>query len=186
MSHPDDLIELGKITGAYGLKGWVTIVPASNDPDVLLKCRQWWVSSLSSDGKPQAGPAARLKAGSSHITYKNFEVIQVKPHSDRLVAHLMGVESRELAETFKGGRVYVSRSKFPKPEQGEYYWVDLEGCQVVNQEGVDFGVVSQVVDHGAHPILSVGSHLIPFVQAFILDVDIPGKRITVDWQEDYS
>lgn len=186
MSHPEDLVELGKITGAYGLKGWVTVAPASNDPDVLLKCRQWWISAIASDSASQAGPAAKLKARSQNIVYKNFEVIQVKPHSDRLVAHLMGVESRELAETFKGGRVYVSRSKFPKPQPDEYYWIDLEGCRVVNNQGVDLGVVEQVVDHGAHPILSVGPHLIPFVQAFVLDVDVSNQLITVDWQEDYT
>lgn len=186
MVYPDDLVELGKITGAYGLRGWVTVIPASSNPEVLLKCRQWWVSSLLSSGSPETGPAARLSSRKKDVQYKNFEVIQVKAHSDRLVAHLMGVESRDLAETFKGGRVYVSRSRFPKPDSGEYYWIDLQGCRVINSEGVDFGVVDEVVDHGAHPILTVGQHLIPFVQAYILDVDVPGKLITVDWQEDYT
>ena len=181
MTHPDDLVELGKITGAYGLKGWVTVVPASVEPEVLLRCKQWWLSELV-DGK-KAGVSGQSTRQT--IRYREFEALQVKPHADRLVAHLLGIESRDLAETLKGARVYVSRAKFPPPASDEYYWVDLEGCSVVNLQGIALGVVSQVVDHGAHPILHVGTQLIPFVPAFIKDVHVEHKQITVDWQGDY-
>lgn len=186
MTHPDDLVELGKITGAYGLKGWVTVVPASSQPEVLLKCKHWWLSELVAEpSSTKSGPAAQISKKQANLRYRSFEALSVKPHADRLVAHLMGVENRELAEGLKGARVYVSRAKFPAPSPDEYYWVDLEGCEVVNLQGVKLGVVSQVVDHGAHPILSVGKQLIPFVPAFIKEVQVAQKQITVDWQEDY-
>jgi 16S rRNA processing protein RimM len=152
MNPPDDLIELGRILGAYGLRGWVTIAPESGDPLVLKKTKKWWISRLPEVpphvGKPKA-------VNPEDLIFEDFEVIESKMHSGKLVAHLQGVESRDLAEKFKGRRIYVPRSRFPQAGKDEYYWVDLVGCRVVNLQGVTLGDVSAVTDHGAHAILAV-------------------------------
>ncbi|MEW6205149.1 MAG: ribosome maturation factor RimM [Pseudomonadota bacterium] len=188
MNVPDDLVELGRIGEPYGLKGWVNVLPSSEEPDVLLRAKQWWVSRL-----PAAeGAAVRRTAQPKFedLVFEPFRVLQSKPHSSRIVAHLEGVEQPELAAQFKGRRVYVSRARFPAPAEGEYYWVDLVGCVVSNLQGKVLGTVVQVVDHGAHPILSVKGEaeqdmLIPFVAAYVLNVDTQAKQIQADWQEDY-
>ncbi|HEX4842948.1 MAG TPA: ribosome maturation factor RimM [Limnobacter sp.] len=193
-NKPDDLVELGRIGEPYGLKGWVNVLPSSEDPVVLLKAREWWISRLpAASGGAAARVAARPRL--DQLTFESFRILQVKTHADRLVAHLEGVEHRELAATFKGCRVHVSRARFPAPADGEYYWVDLVGCQVSNPQGHELGVVSQVVDHGAHPILVVktpsqanvpgGECLIPFVEAYVLKVDVLARQIVADWQLDY-
>lgn len=188
MDVPDDLVELGRIGEPYGLKGWVNVLPSSEQPDVLLKSRQWWVSRIMK----AEDSAARLHAPPKweDLTFESFRVLQSKPHSSRVVAHLEGIEQPEVAAQFKGRRVYVSRARFPSLADGEYYWVDLVGCQVVNLAGTILGSVVQVVDHGAHPILVVKGRLeqdmlIPFVAAYVLDVNILGRQIQADWQEDY-
>jgi 16S rRNA processing protein RimM len=90
----------------------------------------------------------------------------------------------------------VPRSSFPAAKEGEYYWVDLIGLQVVNREGLDLGQVRDLMSTGPQTVLVIeapaeGSggkpveRMIPFVGAFVDGVDIPGKRITVDWQSDY-
>lgn len=188
MNIPDDLVELGRIGEPYGLKGWVNVLPSSEEPDVLLKSKQWWVSRL-----PVSEGAAARRVGQpkfEDLVFESFRVLQSKPHSSRIVAHLEGVEQPEIAAQFKGRRVYVSRARFPAPAEGEYYWVDLVGCAVVNLEGKALGEVVQVVDHGAHPILvvqgdSTPEMLIPFVQAYVLNVSTQNKLIQADWQEDY-
>lgn len=187
LNKPKDLVELGRIGEPYGLKGWVNVQPSSEQPEVLLKARQWWVSRV----RPAADGAVRKvnKPGSADLVFEQFKVLEVKVHADRLVAHLEGVEQRELAAQFKGCRVYVSRSRFPALPDGEFYWVDLIGCSVRNLQGVAMGEVQEVVDHGAHPILVVqhGDHemLIPFVEAYVPKVDPAARIIDVDWQEDY-
>lgn len=187
MDKPDDLIELGRIGEPYGLKGWVNVQPSSEQPDVLLKARQWWVSRI----RPAADGAVRKvnKPGVSDLVFEPFKVLEAKLHADRLVAHLEGVEQRELAAQFKGCRVYVPRSRFPALPEGEFYWVDLIGCAVRNLQGQDMGEVVQLVDHGAHPILVVkkgdAEMLIPFVEAYVPKVDMVARSIDVDWQEDY-
>lgn len=189
LDKPDDLIELGRIGEPYGLKGLVNILPSSDQPDVLLKVRQWWLSRIV----PSADGVAKKvgKPSPSDLTYESFRVLSAKAHADRLVAHLEGIEDRDLAAQFKGCRVYVSRSRFPALPEGEFYWVDLQGCAVRNLQGVDLGVVSQVIDHGAHPILVVQKPeapevLIPFVAAYVSDVRVLERLIQVDWQEDYA
>ena len=188
MNVPDDLVELGRIGEPYGLKGWVNVLPSSEEPDVLLKSKQWWVSRLPVTDGAAVRRVAQPKF--EDLVFEPFRVLQSKPHSSRIVAHLEGIEQPELAAQFKGRRVYVSRARFPAPAEGEYYWVDLVGCSVVNLEGKTLGQVMQVVDHGAHPILvvkgaAVEEILIPFVAAYVLNVDTQTKQIQADWQEDY-
>lgn len=188
MNVPDDLVELGRIGEPYGLKGWVNVLPSSEEPDVLLKSKQWWISRLLVPEGVSVRRTSRPKL--EDLVFEPFRVLQCKPHSSRIVAHLEGVEQPELAAQFKGRRVYVSRARFPAPAEGEYYWIDLVGCAVSNVEGKVLGSVAQVVDHGAHPILVVKGNaeqeiLIPFVAAYVLNVDTQARQIQADWQEDY-
>lgn len=213
MTPPDDLVELGRIADAYGLKGWVSVLPESSDPVALLKSKVWWVSRVRKPGLEVAGAAgtsgakgktpsggsarSRMADQSAGFDWIEVSIVSCKPHGGKLVAHFMGIEDRTLAEGFKGARVHVSRAKFPRTDSDEYYWVDLVGCRVVNLQGVDLGEVAQVSDHGAHAILEVKGqpkpnpeepapeHLIPFVDAYVQQVSLQDRTITVDWQEDY-
>lgn len=185
MNPPDDLVELGRIAEPYGLKGWVNVFPDTETAEALQKVRSWWLSRL-----PDSASAV---GGQSQAVFELFKVLHVKQHAGHLVAHLEGVEHRELAQQFKGRRVHVSRSRFPSPQEDEYYWIDLIGCSVVNLEGEVLGKVGQVIDHGAHPILVVApqdqekpEQLIPFVRVYVPRVDLPARIIEVDWQTDYQ
>ena len=164
---PADLVELARVGEPFGLAGLVAVLPSSSSPDVLLRARQWWlVVGVGAD--PQC-----------------FQVLSCKPQGKKLLVHFAGFENRDVVASLKGAQVFVSRARFPRLEGDEYYWVDLLGCQVSNPDGVCFGTVDNIVDHGAHPILEVGKQLIPFVAAYVLQVDLDKRSILVDWQEDY-
>lgn len=172
---PDDLILVGHITGAYGLNGWVKIKPYSAEADALLHAKTWWLDK----------PALR-----------DVAMMQVKMHSDDIVAQLMGVADRNAAEALKGATVQISRRHFPALSDDEFYWIDLIGLDVETKQGVPLGQVIDMMDNGAHPILRVvaavtdGANagqelLIPFVEQFVLAVDKAARKITVDWESDY-
>lgn len=172
---PEDLQVVGHITGAYGIQGWVKIKPYSADADALLHARTWWID------KPDL---------------HDVDMLQAKPHSGEVVARLMGVADRNAAEALKGASVQIARSHFPALADGEFYWVDLIGLEVENLQGERIGVVSDLMDNGAHPILRVSlpavsepgkeqEQLIPFVDQFVKTVDQQAKKITVDWSLDY-
>jgi 16S rRNA processing protein RimM len=128
-------------------------------------------------------------------------MLESKQHGGDVVARLMGVADRNAAEALKGATVKISRSHFPALDDDEFYWVDLIGLEVENLQGERLGVVQDLMDNGAHPILRVQvpqdagageqlkdapqEQLIPFVDAFVKNVDRQGKKITVDWGLDY-
>ena len=117
----------------------------------------------------------------------------MRPHSDTIVAWAQGIDDRNAAEALRGARIFVAREHFPKTEDGEFYWVDLMGLTVVNREGLELGTVNDLMATGPQTVLVVGyevegeaqERLIPFVNAFVDEVSLPNKRITVDWQPDY-
>ena len=173
---PDDLVLVGYVSGAYGIHGWVRIKPYSSDGDALLAAKSWWLD------KPDM---------------HDVEMMQSKLHGGDVVASLMGVAGRDAAEALKGATVHVRRSHFPALDNNEFYWVDLIGLAVVNERGESLGVVSDLIDNGAHPILRVEQPaaegqkpapemLIPFVDQFVKTVDQAARLITVDWEADYS
>lgn len=177
---PNDLIEVGRVGEPFGVKGWVNVFPHSVTADALLKAKSWWLGLYTAD------TSASLAAP------REFSIAQRKVHSDRLVVHFMGIEERDAAERLKGSTVWVSRSFFPRAAEDEYYWVDLLGCEVINRQSQSLGMVREVVDHGAHPILVIpatapgaDSIMIPFVGVYIDSVDLPAKRILVDWEHDF-
>lgn len=173
---PDDLVLVGHVSGAYGVKGWVRVRRYSADADALLHAKTWWLD------KP---------------VLRDVDVLHAKVHGDDVVAQLMGLADRDAAEALKGATVQVRRSHFPVLDEGEFYWVDLIGLEVMNLSGERLGIVQDLMDNGAHPILRVVADepaspdlkprewLIPFVEHFVKTVDQAEKRITVDWGLDF-
>ena len=173
---PDDLVLVGYVSGAFGIHGWVKVHPYSRDAAALLSSKTWWID------RPDWRVIARSEA---------------KLHGDDVVARLEGVNDRNAAEAMKGTTVKISRKQFPPVAEGEFYWIDLLGLQVVNLQGDILGVVRDLMDNGAHPILRVAAadipeaelhkheKLIPFVEHFVKEVDQAGKKIHVEWGSDY-
>ena len=177
---PDDAVEVGRVLDAWGVKGWFKLTPHSASPEALFSARTWFLLP-SERGLPKFVGTLVL-----HID-------QVKPHSDVVVATAPEVPDRQAAEQLKGARIFVSRAQFPAPETGEFYWVDLIGLTVINREGVALGEVTELMSAGPQSTMVVElaqgdekiERLIPFVDAFVDQVDLAAKRITVDWQPDY-
>ena len=185
---PADAVELGRFLDAWGVKGWVHIQPHSADTRALLESQDWYLLP----------PEARFGRGFSAFTGPvRVRVAEIKVHADGIVARLDGMSDRNGAEALKGARIHVPRSAFPPAEEGEYYWVDLIGLEVVNREGVHLGVVRDLLPTGPTSVLvmeytetvdgaeKAAERMIPFVAAYIDDVDLKARRITADWGVDY-
>ena len=167
----DAIVVMGRVGGAYGVRGMVRIVPLSEDPLALVDQRQWWIQPrVGGDWQPRAASGARA-------------------HGNALVVSLDGVASREDAERLRGAMVGVPRAALPALRTDEMYWADLEGLGVVNREGIELGRVAGLMDNGAHAILRVRPNagperLIPWVAAHIDGIDVAAGRIDVDWPAD--
>ena len=186
---PDDSVEVGRILDAWGVKGWLKILPHSTDPEALFSAKSWFLQAPDAKFRP------RFNAFTGTVT---IGVDEVKTHSDSVVVKIDGVNDRNDAEALRGCRIFLPRSAFPAASKDEYYWVDLIGLNVVNREGVALGCVRDLMATGPNSVLCVEYHaaqedgssqleerMIPFVSAYVDSVDILGKLITVDWQPDY-
>ena len=78
-----------------------------------------------------------------------------KPHKEAYVAQINGIDDRDEAQLLTGALIGVARQSIPEPDQDEYFWHDLIGCQVTNQQGDVLGQVAELMETGAHAILSI-------------------------------
>lgn len=177
---PSDAVEVGYIADAWGVKGWFKVHPYSADPEALFSSKRWFLLPATQGEKAFSG-ACRLA------------ISQTKLHSGLVIACAHDIGDRNAAESLRGLRVFVSRSSFPTPEKDEYYWVDLIGLEVINRAGESMGTVRELLATGAQTVLVLDyqqdgetlERMIPFVAAYVDDVDIAARRISVDWQAEY-
>ena len=182
---PDDAVEVGRIGGAWGVKGWFKVQPFATDPQALFSSKRWFLRAAD-EARPARPGAAALPA--------LLTIVEAKEHGDGVVARAQEVADRDGAEALRGARIFVGRSSFPTAGADEYYWVDLIGLAVLNREDQLLGSVVGLLDTGAHSVLRVlpeggkaeaDERLIPFVAQYIDEVDMPARCIRVDWGLDY-
>ena len=165
----DDLVIMGYVSGAFGVRGWVKIHADTEYADSLFDYPVWWL------GKGDSFKAYTFEEGAVH--------------TKALAAKLAGVEGRDQAQALRGCEIAVPRAQLPKTEEGEYYWSDLIGLEVVNQEGITLGKVKNLLETGANDVLVLADdgkeRLLPFVNQVVLAVDLAAGRISVDWGVDF-
>lgn len=162
--RPPDLIELGRVAGSYGVRGWIKVAPQRGVAEALVAAKEWW---LGEDKR---------------------QVDEAKVHSAKVVAKLAGVETREQALALKGTTISVPRAVLPDTNDGHYYLSDLVGLEVVNGQGEKLGVVRQWSTHGPQDVMEVAgdrTRLLPWVPAVVKQVDLEAKRIEVEWEADW-
>jgi 16S rRNA processing protein RimM len=210
-SWPEDAIEVGRILGAWGIKGGIKVLPFASDPQALFSADRWFLKPAESTkppvaskpGQPAVTPAHKTPAQKAALAAPlpvALTVRGVRDQGDTIVATAPEIPDRNAAEALRGVRVFVSRANFPAPEEDEFYWIDLIGLSVVNREGAALGEVVGLIDTGPHAVLRVQppvvaepepgaepqeERLIPFVEAYVDAVDMPGRRIVVDWGLDF-
>jgi len=163
-------ILMGRIHGAFGVRGELKLESFSDPPDAIFRYRPWTLRSAQ-------GAERELDGARGRSTAKG------------IVMQVPGVEDRDAAEALRGGEIFVPRSALPPPKPGQYYWVDLEGLRVVNTEGADFGTVSHLFSTGANDVLVAQGdreRMIPFLEPdYVVSVDFEAGVVTVDWDAEF-
>ena len=166
--HLDDLVCVGHILGAQGIKGWVRVFSNTSPRDNIVKYSPWIIEQ-----------GDELNAAS----------ISGRSQGKNIVAQLDGCDNRSAAEALTGCRILVDPAQLPRLQAGEYYWSDLIGLQVESLQGEPLGTVASMLETGADDVLVVSGErerLIPFVIGDIVqEVDLERQRMVVDWLPDY-
>lgn len=177
------MVVLGRVVAPYGVRGWLKVRPFGDDPEAWGAMPQWWL-----------GPGADVAGGDN---WQAFGIESFRPHGAGWIVKLAGVDDRTRAEQLDGWLIGAPREALPQTARNEYYWTDLIGLAVVNEQGESMGRVESLIETGAHQVLVVkggsgsgsGSEakerLLPFVGEVIRGVDVVGGCIRVAWGKDW-
>ena len=161
-------VVLGRISGLFGVKGWVKVYSYTEPREAVLEYRRWLLSGK--DGWWEA------------------TVAEGQRHGKTIIARIDGYVDRDQAAELIGTEIAVPRDELPEAGEGRFYWSDLEGLRVVHRDGTELGRVAYLLETGANDVMVVQGEqerLIPFVMGeVILGVDLASGRIDVDWEWD--
>ena len=160
---------MGKVLGPYGVKGWVKIFSFAENLDSFLVYKKIF---LSKDQKK----------------WLEIEAKEIKLHGKAIIIKFAEITDRSEVENFKGYLIGVSKEFLPKLNKGQYYWNDLIGFEVLNLKNISFGVVDTFIETGANDVIVLKGdkeRLIPYTSETVLKVDVGGRKIIVDWNEDF-
>lgn len=175
VNSEQDITILGKVSTAFGIKGWVKVYSYTQPMTNILEYPVWL---LKVNGQ-----------------WKEYKLRDSRPQGKGLAAALEGINDRDQALALSQVEIGVPTSDLPELDENEHYWFQLEGLKVKHTDGQLLGQVKELFDSGGGNQVMVvtqceGSvdkqqRLIPFVDAIVLDVDLDGGEVQVDWDPDF-
>ena len=165
----EEYIVLGRISGLYGVKGWVKVFSHTEPRENIVNYPVWYL-------KDGAGwKAQKLESG--------------KAHGKGVVARLAGCDDRDVAAALVGRDIAIPSDQLPKSGPDEYYWSELIGLKVLTENGNVLGQITGLMETGANDVLVVKGEqecLIPYVpEQVVLDIDLEQGEMRVDWDPEY-
>ncbi len=162
-------IDVGTVSGVFGIKGWVKVFSYTDPRGNILNYSPW---HLDLSGERTA-----------------FRVTEGQRHGKGIIAHLDGIHSREEAAKLCGVRISIAREQLLPLPANHYYWSDLVGLKVFTCSGQELGSVKSIIETGANDVLVVDGErerLIPFVlQEVVEQIDLAAGTMRVDWDPDF-
>ena len=162
-------INVGRISGVFGIKGWIKVFSFTDARENILNYSPWL---LKKDSETRV-----------------VNVIDGNLQGKAVVAQLDGVSDRDQAASLMGWDIFITPDQLPKAAKNEYYWSDLVGLAVETTLGVQLGVVDGLLETGANDVVIVKGErerAIPFLQGkTIINIDLDAGKMIVDWDPDF-
>lgn len=169
--HDEERVVLGRVAGMYGVQGWLKIFSYTEPRDNILNYTPW---QIGRDGN-----------------WQSVNVLAGRRAGKNIIGQIEGCDSREKARLLMGAEIAISPRQLARPATGEYYWRDLIGLTVVNQQGTTLGKVDHLFETGANDVIVVKDdagkeRLIPYIKdQTIIAADLAAGWLKVDWDEDF-
>ena len=166
LSMSDDLITVGKISAHYGVKGWLKIFSFTQPMENIANYSTWYVGGEVLKG------------------------IKSKRHGKTMIALFKGCANRESAQRYIGAEIRIERQALSVLQDGEYYWHQLIGLNVIDTAGQSLGRIDSLFETGANDVLVIkrddkSEILIPYIDSVIKTVDIDKGSMLVDWDPSF-
>lgn len=163
MTQSPNLILVGQVAGAFGVRGEVKITAFTADPRNLLSYK----TLQRQDGSP------------------GLTLVSGRAQKGQVICRAKEVTTREEAEALRGLKLFIPRAALPQPDEDEFYLTDLIGLSAVDPDGAAVGRIKSVQNFGAGDLLEVDpaaggpSWWLPFTREAVPEVDIAGRRLVV-------
>jgi 16S rRNA processing protein RimM len=162
-----NFVAVAKFGRTYGIKGWIHVYAYENSD--LINFTKFY-----------------LKKNDQLIP---IDLDNIKPHGNNYVAKIKNIENPESARIYTNLELYIDSKDLPSLPEGKYYWDELVGLTIIDQEGKVLGIVDHLVATGANDVLVIikdqKEHFIPYIKNVVLEVDLTKKIIKVDWNLEY-
>lgn len=178
MSNPaivqDNLMHIATLKKPYGIKGWLWVFSNTEEHSAIFAIPNWLMKTATG--------------------FKPLTVLEWRAQGSGLVASFKEIADRNVAETMNGTTIWVSKDSLPAPADDEYYWSDLVGLMVVNEQQECLGVVKSLFETGANDVIVVAptsdsidgeERLIPWHNSTVQNIDLTTKVMLVAWEKDY-
>ncbi|WP_201530022.1 ribosome maturation factor RimM [Psychrobacter frigidicola] len=168
------LMKIGQLKKPYGIKGWLWVFSDTDEHTAIFDIQPWWIKTAT---------------GIKPLTVKAW-----REQGTGLVAQFEQVLDRNVAETMNGVTVWVTQNILPEPSEDEYYWSDLVGMRVMNEQDEYLGDITEMFETGAHDLMRVAANsnsldaeerLIPWHKQTVVEVDVANKTVIAAWPSDY-
>jgi 16S rRNA processing protein RimM len=160
-------IIVGKIGSTYGIHGWLKIKSYAEFNANLLEYKPWYIQNQQDE-------------------WSTIDVESGRMHGKSLIVKFAGIHNPEEARLLTGKIIAITRSQLPKLDENEYYWSDLIGLTVINQNGENLGKVIYLMETGSNDVLIIKGekeHAIPYLFGKVItNIDLAKKEIHVDWE----
>jgi 16S rRNA processing protein RimM len=170
MSSSETFVPVGKISGAFGVKGWVKVYSYTEPRENILHYSPLFLS--------RHGEWIELELTGGHLQGKG------------VVMGIRNVTDRDQVQPLIGAELAIIKDQLEPAEEDDFYWNDLMGLSVINLQGEMLGKVDHLMETGANDVLVVKDgreqRLIPFVlDQVVTHVDLEKGQIQVDWGIDF-
>ncbi|RKD24180.1 ribosome maturation factor RimM [Ammoniphilus oxalaticus] len=165
------MYDVGKIVNTHGIRGELRIFSVTDFPEERFQ--KGSELFLAHDSLQEPLP----------ITIQS-----VRKQKNLYIVKLKEFDNINQVEKYKGGVFRVSEEDRIDLEEGEFYYDDIVGCEAWSDEGVNLGVISDILETGANDVWVVKREgqkdlLLPYIDDCILEVDVAEKRVKVHVME---
>ncbi len=170
----NNLMKIGQLKKPYGIKGWLWVFSDTDDRTAIFAMQPWYMKTAT---------------GMKPLTVKAW-----REQGTGIVAQFEQVPDRNVAETMNGVTLWVEQDVLPATSGDEYYWSDLIGVRVFNEQDEYLGDIAEMFETGAHDIMRVAAtsdsldseeRLIPWHKQTVITVDMAAKTVIAAWPSDY-
>ena len=158
-----DWISVGRVTKVHGLRGELKFFPSMGD---------LWIAGAKQ---------VRLSCGNPVQDFAEYHIQSIRGGSTPLIIKFHKIDSIEAAGRLVGQTLYILRDQFPDLPEDEYYWFQIEGLRVYDEDGHYYGNIEEIIRTGSNDVYVVRDDkrelLLPMIDSVVKKIDLKAGEL---------